>query len=152
MAFARRSFRVGLIILVSAVIWAGVFPRSTPRIFLNQRRATINIRELNLAQKNYLAQHPRIGYACNLSDLAEQGTVDRVLASGTMAGYHFEIRCPQRDTQKAESFMITAVPVNPGVTGQYALCADQRGEVWYSEGGSVSDCLAMRKLVGRKYR
>lgn len=152
MAFARRSFLVGLIVLVSAFVLAGFLPLSTHRIFLNQRRATISIQELNLAQKNYSAQHPHIGYACNLSDLADQGTVDGVLASGTKAGYHFEIRCPQRGAQKAESFTITAVPVNPGVTGQYSLCADQRGEVWYSEAGLVSDCLAMRKLIERKYR
>jgi len=112
----------------------------------------MSIREVNLAQQNYSVQHPRTGYACNLSDLGKQGAVDGVLASGTKAGYHFEIQCPQRGAQKAENFTIAAVPVNPGVTGQYALCADQSGEVWYSEHGSVSDCLAMRKQVGRKYR
>ena len=112
----------------------------------------MSIREVNLAQQNYSAQYPRIGYACNLADLSEQGAVDRVLASGTKGGYRFEIQCPQRGAQKAERFTITAVPVNPGVTGQYALCADQSGEVWYSEQGLVSDCVAMRKQVGRKYR
>jgi hypothetical protein len=152
MAFARRSFLVGLIILISAAIWEAFRPLSTPRIFLNQRRATMSIREVNLAQQNYSAEHPRTGYACTLGDLGEQGRVDGVLASGTKAGYHFEIQGPQRGAQRAERFTITAVPVNPGVTGQYALCADQSGEVWYSEHGLVSDCLAMRKQVERKYR
>jgi hypothetical protein len=32
------------------------------------------------------------------------------------------------------------------------LCADQSGEVWYSEHGLVSDCLSMRKQVEKKYR
>jgi hypothetical protein len=149
MAFARRSFLVVLILLISATIWGAFRPLSTPRIFLNQRRATISMREVNLAQQNYSVQHPRTGYACTLSDLGEQGAVDGVL---TKAGYHFEIQCPQRGAQKAESFTITAVPLNPGVTGRYALCADQRGEVWYSENGLVSDCLAMRKQVEKKYR
>jgi hypothetical protein len=112
----------------------------------------MSIREVNLAQQSYSAQHPRTGYACTLSDLGEQGAVDGVSASGTKAGYHFEIQCLQRGAQKAERFTITAVPVNPGVTGQYALCADQSAEVWYSEHGSVSDCLAMRKQIERKYR
>jgi hypothetical protein len=152
MAFARRSFLVGLIILISAAIWGAFRPLSTPRIFLNRRRATMSIREVNLAQQNYSAEHPRSGYACTLGDLGEQGRVDGVLASGTKAGYHFEIQCPQRDAQRAERFTITAVPVNPGVTGQYVLCADQSGEVWYSEHGLVSDCLAMRKQVERKDR
>jgi hypothetical protein len=149
MAFARRSFLVGLIVLISAAIWGAFRPLSTPRIFLNQRRATMSIREVNLAQQNYLAQHPRTGYACTLSDLGEQGAVDGVL---TKAGYHFEIQCPQRGAQNAERFTITAVPVSPGVTGQYAFCADQSGEVWYGELGLVSDCLATRKQVERKYR
>jgi hypothetical protein len=83
MAFARRSFLVGLIVLISAVIWGAFRPLSTPRIFLNQRRATMSIREVNLAQQNYSAQHPRTGYACDLSALGEQGTVDGVLSSGT---------------------------------------------------------------------
>jgi hypothetical protein len=152
MAFARRLFLVGLIVLIAVAIWGAFLPLSSPRIPLNQRRATMSIREVNLAQQNYSAQHPRTGYACNLDDLLEQGAVDGVLASGTKAGYHFEIQCPQRGAQKAERFTITAVPVNAGVTGQYALCSDQSGEVWYSEHGLVSDCLAMRKKVGRKYR
>jgi hypothetical protein len=152
MAFARRLFLVGLIVLIAAAILGAFLPLSTPRIFLNQRHATMSIREVNLAQQNYSARHPRTGYACNLDDLGEQGAVDGVLASGTKAGYHFEIQCPQRGTQKAERFTITAVPVNPGVTGQYALCADQSGDVWYSEHGLASDCLAMRKQVGKKYR
>jgi hypothetical protein len=107
---------------------------------------------VNLAQQDYSAQDPSIGYACNLRDLGEQGAVDRVLASGTRAGYHFEIQCPPHGAQKAERFTITAVPVNPGVTGQYALCADQSGDVWYREHGLVSDCLAIRKQVGKKYK
>jgi hypothetical protein len=149
MAFTRRSLLVVLILFISAVIWGAFRPLSTPRIFLNQRRAIMSIREVNLAQQNYSAQHPRTGYACTLSDLGEQGAVDGVL---TKAGYHFEIQCPQRGAQKAERFTITAVPVSPGVTGQYALCADQSGEVWYSEHGLVSDCLSMRKQVEKKYR
>jgi hypothetical protein len=152
MAFARRSLLVGLIVLSAAAFLGAFLPLNTPRIFLNQRRATMSIQEVNLGQQNYSAQHPRTGYACNLEDLGEQGAVDGLLASGTKAGYHFEIQCPQLGAQKAERFTITAVPVNSGVTGQYALCADQSGEVWYSEHGLVSDCLAMRKQVGRKYR
>jgi hypothetical protein len=87
---------VGLVVLISAAMWGAFRPLSTPRIFLNQRRATISIREVNLAQQNYSAQHPRTGYACTLSDLGQQDAVDGVLASGTKAGYHFEIQCPPR--------------------------------------------------------
>lgn len=139
MTFARRSFLVGLIVLISAAIWGSFRPLSTRRIFLTQRRATMSIREANVAQQSYSAQHPRTGYACTLSDLGEQGALDGVLASGTKLDTILKFQCPQRGAQQAERFIITAVPVNPGVTGQYALCADQSREVWYSENGLVSD-------------
>jgi hypothetical protein len=113
MAFAWRAFLAGLIVILSAAIRGAFRPLSTPRIFLNQRPATMSIRQVNLAQQNYSAQHPSTGYACDLSNLGEQGTVDRVLSSGTKAGYHSEIQCAQRVAQKAENYTITAVPLNP---------------------------------------
>ncbi len=151
MAFARRSFLVGLIVLTSMVILVGFLPLSTPRTFLNQRRATMSIRAVSLAERDYSAKHPHNGYTCNLSELGEQGLV-RLVASGTWSGYHFAMQCLQEPDQPVTSYTITAVPVSPGITGQYALCADQSGQVWYSKHGVVSDCLAMRKGVGRKYR
>jgi len=153
MKFAKRSFLVALIVFLTSVVVWGIFsPLSQPRIPYNHRRAIHNISDLSLAQRIYSARHSYAGYACKLNDLGALGLVDGVLASGTKSGYHFEIQCPQRGAQKAESFTITAVPTIPGVTGQYALCADQSGEVWYGEDGLVSDCLAMHKLVGREYR
>lgn len=91
-------------------------------------------------------------YACKLSDLGEQNLVDQVLASGTKSGYHFELRCLQQGSQKVTGYAITALPVMPGRTGNYALCADQSGEIWYSENGKASDCLAMHKPIERKYK
>ena len=161
MAFAKRTFlAVFIVMFASAVFFLAIFPPSTPRIFLNQRRAVESIRQLNVAEHDYAAQHPDAGFACNLSDLGEQGSesrssvghVDRVLASGTKASYHFEILCPQDDSQKATRYTITAVPVEAGMTGKYALCSSQSGEIWYSENGTASDCLAMRKPVEQKYR
>src|SRR5262249_54050690 len=122
------------------------------RIFLNQRRASISLREISQAQANYLMQHPDAGYACSLSGLGKQGAVNRVLASGAKSGYQFQIQCAQLNGKKAESFIVTGVPRNPGVTGQYALCGDEAGEVWYGERGSISQCLAMRKIVESQYR
>jgi hypothetical protein len=148
MALAKRSIlAVILVFFILVVVW----PRSlsTPRIFLNQRRAILSIEDVSLAERKYAARHPETGYACNLSDLGEQGSevglVDRVLASGTKAGYHFEIQCPQRESQKVAHYAIIATPGNPGTTGRYALCTDQSGEIWYSENGLASDCLAKHK-------
>ena len=152
---AKRSILVVILaFLILVVVWPPSL--STPRVFLNQRRAVLSIEDVSLAESKYAAQHPAAGYACSLSDLGEQGSgiglVDRVLASGTKAGYHFEIQCPQRESQKVARYAIIATPVNPGTTGKYALCSDQSGLIWYSENGSVSDCLAMHKPIERKYR
>src|SRR5215831_11967422 len=146
MALAKRSFLVARIVLFMAVVVWGIFsPLSTPRIPFNQRRAIESITALALAERNYAARPPHSWYACEVSELGDQGLVDEVLATGTRAGYHFAIRCLQSRGQKAESFTITAVPVSLGITGKYAFCADQSGEVWYSENGLASDCLAMRR-------
>lgn len=160
MAFAKRTFLVGCVAFFIAVVFLGIFSPSTPRVFLNQRRGVESIRELNRAEYNYAAQHPNAGFACNISDLGEQGSecqpqvglVDRVLASGTKSSYHFEIRCPQDDSETVRGYTITATPVEPGTTGRYALCTNQGGEIWYSENGSASDCLATHKTIERKYR
>jgi len=151
------SAYIGAFLFLAALLVA-IFPPSTSRVFLNQRRAVESMRELNLAEHSYAAQHPDAGFACELSELGEQGVgppvglIDRVLASGTKSWYHFEIRCSQSGSEKATVYTITAVPTLPGTTGVYAFCADQKGEIWYSENGSISDCLAMHKPIEQKYR
>ena len=161
MAFAKRTFPIVFTALfMAAMLWLVVFPPNTPRIFLNHRRAVESIRNLNLAERNYVASHPDAGFACNLGELGEHGSeslsqvgrVDRVLASGTKSSYHFEIRCPQRRDQKATGYIITAIPVEPGRTGTYAFCTDQTGEIWYSQTGLGSDCLAIHKPIEQKYK
>lgn len=156
MAFAKQIVLVGFVVLLIAGVFLGGFSLYEPRVFLNQHRAILSIEDTSLAEQKYAARHPETGYACNLRDLGEQGSevrrVDRVLASGTKAGYHFEIQCPQRESQKISHYAIIATPVNPGTTGKYALCTDQSGQIWYSENGSAVDCLEMRKPIEQKYR
>jgi hypothetical protein len=88
---------------LTAVVFLGIFPPRAPRIFVNQRRATLSIEDVSLAERKHAARHPETGYARNLSDLGRQGSevglVDPVLASGTRVGYHLEIQCPQREGQ-----------------------------------------------------
>jgi hypothetical protein len=159
--FEKRIFWIaGAALFASAVLLLGVLPPRTSRIFMNQRRAVASLRDLNRAQQTYAARQPEVGFACNIGDLGGQGSgplssgglVDRVLASGTKSAYRFEIRCPQGDGQIASTYAILAVPLVSGITGKYVLCTDQNGEIWYSDDGSPSDCLAMRKPVERKYR
>jgi hypothetical protein len=147
MAFAKRIVLVGFVVLLIAVVFLGIFtPSEAPRILLNQHRAVLSIEDVSLAERKYAARHPETGYACNLSDLGEQGSevglVDPVLASGTKAGYHFKIQCAPHESQtpKVALYAIIATPVNPGTTGKYAVCTDQSGQIWYNESGSSGDC------------
>ena len=135
-----------LIVLLIAVVVGLIFAPtlSQPRIPYNHRRAILSITTLSLAGSTCASRQPNSGYSCELTDLGEQGLVDRVLASGTKSGYHFEIHGLQ-----SQNFSITAVPISPGTTGKYAFCTDQSERVWYSESGSVTDCLGMRKPVER---
>lgn len=151
---------VVIVALASAVFWLAVFPPMASRVLLNQHRAVQSIRNLNRAEHRYAALHPDAGFACNLSDLGEQdpqqppgvGLVDKVLASGTKASYHFVVHCTEDREPKVLSYTITAVPVTPGTSGKYALCTDQGGEIWYSEEGSPSGCLAIHKPIEKNYR
>jgi len=44
------------VLVLSAVLLLAVFPYGTPRIFLNQRRAVKNIRNLNIAERNFQSE------------------------------------------------------------------------------------------------
>jgi hypothetical protein len=161
MALSKRTV-LALFIASSmaALFLLAIFPAEPPRTFMNHLRAVASMRSLNLAEHNYAAQHPEAGFACNLGDLGEQGSsaasriasVDGVLASGTKSHYHFEIACAQSESQKTTVYTMTAVSTKPGTTGVYALCTDQDGEIWYSENGSTTDCLARHRPIEPKYR
>lgn len=156
----RLLIALPLLLLLAMIVLAALLPREPSRIFLNQFRAVKSIQEVNLAQQDYAKRNPNAGFACRLADLGEQNSaatsegvfVDGVLASGTKAGYEFQIRCLASSTKKWASYTITAVPTRQGITGEYALCSDNSGEIWYSENGSAPDCLQEHKPVGRSYR
>lgn len=142
-------------ILALAMLLIAMFRPEASRVFLNQLHAAQSIRSLNAAEQRYKAQHPDKGFACGVEDLSPQttdGLAYPMLTSGIKSGYHFDIRCPQNVGRGAANYFITAVPTKLGIYGNYALCSDQTGEVWYSENGSAPDCLRIRKPIGQEYR
>jgi hypothetical protein len=163
MTKSRRIMIVLITAVALCILSAALIPFffwEAPRSVRNQYSAVHNMQTLKLAEGEYAAKYPDAGYACNLSDFAETraespngyGLVDEVLSSGKWSGYLFEIHCPQGNPQKATQYMITAVPVEPQVSGKYAFCSDQGGEIWYSESGSVTECVAMRKPIEQEIR
>lgn len=146
---AKRTFLVLLAVIFAFAVWMVVSPHEVSRIEMNHRRAYERIEELITAEHAYAARYPQAGYACELTTLGTTGLVNAVLASGTQAGYRYELQCTQRSGQRITDYTVTAEPVSPGTTGKYALCADQNGEIWYSENGLGADCLANRKVIRR---
>jgi hypothetical protein len=153
----RALIGAGATFVATVVLFLGPLPEPS-RTFMNQRRAAVSIQSVIVAQRNFDAQHPDSGFACSLEELASTETlddgsapgIDRLLASGEKAGYDFDIRCDASAAGRAARYTVTAVPTQPGVTGNWAICSDQRGQIWFSPNGSASDCLGGRRLIDLK--
>ena len=76
----------GVILVIGAMA-----PLSQPRIPMNHRRAAHSAFQLIAAERQYAARFPPAGFTCDLPQLEQAGFVDKVLASGERAGYHYEL-------------------------------------------------------------
>lgn len=155
----RSLIGAGVAIVATIVLFVSDSPEP-PRTFMNQHRAVASIQSVILAERAFAAEHTEPGFACSFEELAsidapdggKEPRVDRVLASGEEAGYRFRVSCDANPAGRATAYTVTAVPTQPGVTGIFALCSDQGGEIWFSASGSISDCLAARRPIDSKYR
>jgi hypothetical protein len=134
----------GLFAACSVMILIGaIVPLSQPRIPMNHMRATNSSVQLIAAERQYARNFPATGFTCDLRQLAQSGLVDKVLASGDKAGYHYELHgC--KTTATASAFFFTATPISPGKTGKFAFCGSQEGVLWCARGGSTDDCFRVR--------
>jgi hypothetical protein len=83
----------------------------------------------------------------DLRQLAEAGIVEKVLASGEKAGYHYELHgCNTIATAAAFSLSLSALPMAQGKTGKFAFCANQEGMLWYASSGSADECFSAGKM------
>ncbi len=156
--FTKGAVWSAIIVLVVAAMFLTTYRLSTPRIFLNERRALISIRQLKVAENHYAARYGDKGFACKIADLVElsnssskENHVDSVLLTGASSQYSFELTCAQRGTLRGRDYTITAAPIRPGVSGQRGYCTHQGADIWYSENGWVGDCLVTRKRVEEQY-
>jgi len=132
----------GVIIVIAFAI-AVIIPNSHARIPMNHMRTSHSAVEIIAAERLYAAKFPEAGFTCDLHQLEQAGLVDEVLASGERAGYHYELHgCDS--TAPATAFLLTAVPIAQGRTGEVAFCANQEGVLWYAHRGSVDDCFRAR--------
>jgi len=127
------------IILVIAAIAIPNFLRS--RMAANEASAVQNLRNITTAQVVYSTTYG-IGFSAQLSFLGptpgnplatsptNAGLIDDVLAAGAKSGYSFTYNATDADGDgNNEAFAITAVPSNPGSTGQRRFFTDQSGVV-----------------------
>lgn len=122
-----------------------------PRIPMNQMRAETTLRDVVRVQRNFEKRNQSLGFACTFDDLVHKSPdydpedLDRVTASGFRSGYLFELKCAESSKSRNTRYVVTAVPAQPGLTGEFALCTDETGDIWADEEGSASACLKAKK-------
>jgi hypothetical protein len=120
------------------------------RLSANEVSAVGKLRTIITLQDEYAA-HAYTGFACELpllKPLGQQNFPDYsmdFLTTGTQSGYRFFLVGCGSDTNRARvHYQLTAVPVEEGITGIRAFCADESGVIWYDKAGSAANCLASR--------
>jgi type IV pilus assembly protein PilA len=118
------------------------------RIAANEASAVGSVRTLNTAEITYLTKYEH-GYGsleqlsepaggCKGEGTAEQAClIDQTLASGQKHGYRFEVTMTQENGEPG--YFISAVPTQPGTTGQRSFCSDQTGVIRYETQGGHCD-------------
>jgi prepilin-type N-terminal cleavage/methylation domain-containing protein len=138
------------IILVIAAIAIPSFIRS--RMAANEASAVYSIKAIVISQTSYASTYPTVGFADTLKKLSTPapgdpptidaaGYLDAVLACDSQpclkSGYNFSI-ADVSGSPVVASFRVTAIPVQPGVTGSRGFCADPQGTITFdANGGSA---------------
>ena len=93
------------------------------KIAANEASAIASVRNITTANFAYSQTVGKGSFTGNLADLAatSPALIDSVLASGQKSGYNFSL------TSDGQTFEITAVPVQSGVTGVRTFTTDQTG-------------------------
>jgi hypothetical protein len=116
---------------------------SQRRIPMNQMRAAHWTHQLITAEHQYAARFPANGFTCDLHQLAQARTIDRVLASGERSGYRYELGgC---SGSLIAHFTVSAVPINAGTTVEFVFCANESGVLWYADDGSSDEYIRARR-------
>ena len=113
------------------------------RIAANESSAIASMRTLNNAEMAYPESHPDRGYACALSDLAEDRLINNSLARGRNAGYAIDLmQCSPGDQGGANvKYRVWAHPLVSNQTGVRSFCSDESLVMKANSTGSPSHCL-----------
>jgi type IV pilus assembly protein PilA len=130
--FAWRTAAVGLGIVLLVVMNYG-FPPCGERIASNDVSAVASLRAIVSAQQQIAGKNPQKGFATALAELGPSGAdlIDGVLAQGAKSGYRFTLEPGPPDTQgRITAYMVHAIPVLHGSTGNRSFVANQAGSIW----------------------
>ena len=146
------ALRLGGLLLLSVI---PTFDGPHSRQHANEAATVGRLRTLVALQNQHLAAHPSERFVCELSLLKpreprEKADYDPLgfLTTGTQSGYKFSLANCGSDTTRANAhYYVTAIPVEHGITGFWAFCADESGVIWYDKAGSATHCLGSRHAL-----
>jgi type IV pilus assembly protein PilA len=146
---------VAIILIIAAIAIPNLL-RS--RMAANQASAVGSVRTINTASISYNSTYGN-GFPPSLAAIGNNGSttitctnaelIDTVLTSGTKSGYTFVLTKGQTQVNSSASscaagygysdgYMVTAVPVTVGTTGQTSYCTDASGVIRFNPTGTVN--------------
>jgi len=109
----------------------------------NEAAAIGALRTIGIANWNYAAACPDIGYSVSLSELntgtlcpAMVGMIDFNLSNNIRSGYNFNYTSQTLGTVNA-LYTVTAVPLKIGVSGYRGFFVDQSQQIRFSNNGTA---------------
>ncbi len=146
---------VAIILIIAAIAIPNLL-RS--RMAAAQASAVGSVRTINTASISYNSTYGN-GFPPTLGAIGNNGTttvtctnaelIDTVLSSGTKQGYTFKLSAGTSQVNSSSSscsagyghndgYMVTAVPVTVGTTGQTSYCSDPSGVIRFNPVGTVN--------------
>ena len=119
----------------------------------DETSAISSVRMINQMQGEYNTAYPAKGYAGSLVSLGgKQGSgnptpdaaqlIPDDLASGTKSGYLFTVVGGSKNTvnnqDQFNSYVVNAVPVSVGRSGNRGFCSDESGQIHYDPKGGTN--------------
>ncbi|MFB3916550.1 MAG: prepilin-type N-terminal cleavage/methylation domain-containing protein [Terriglobales bacterium] len=125
-----------IVVAIILVIAAIAIPNMLrARIAANEANAVATIRTVTSAQLMYKIQFPEVGYSPDIDSLGGTGVMDASHAGilpSTLStppyqagGYIFST------SGTLQTFVVTAVPANPGKTGVRSFCTDTPAVIYF---------------------
>ena len=159
----RRIIRICFLVIAGLLSAVVLFPIFMPHLdgphshrFAHEASAVSKLRTVVSLQSQHAAAEPVKGFACELPLLrsAEQKgdhpNYDPLgfLTTRAWAGYRFTLDGCQVDKNgTVVHYQVSAVPVEPAVSGLRSFCTDETGVIRYDNSGIGTNCLISGRVL-----